>query len=462
MGPIRRMLRYFILLCLQREIDRDPLPESVRRSVKRLSVFNLLRRERLRLRTLAYLAKQKKDRRWWVRPIFLDRKLAGAWFSLIPVMREFDHDAHFNFLRMTPAGFDWLLQKVSPFLTKSSIRREPISAGERLAITLRYLASGNSQVSLSYLFRISDSAISKIVFETTAVIWFVLKDIVFEPLSEEFWKRKAAEFEAMWNFPMCVGALDGKHCFVQKFPMRGSECYNYKFGHSLILFAVCDAKYKFIVVDAGARGRESDGGVFERSEFGRLFSSRQLQLPPPQYNEDLRCNLSYVFAGDNAFPLDVHLMTPFERNLQPEEIVFNYRLSRARRVVENAFGILAARFRIFRCNIVGSETLVQNIILATTALHNYHLMREDSIPPKERIYVPPEFVDTYKSNGRVKKGRWRNENKKVESSIFKKLSNIQQIPNQDDLTASEMQEKFLELFIMKPLPWQYDELPDVY
>lgn len=38
---------------------------------------------------------------------------------------------------------------------------------------------------------------------------------MFEVLSEDFWRRKAAEFEAMWQFPMCIGAVDGKHCFVQ-------------------------------------------------------------------------------------------------------------------------------------------------------------------------------------------------------------------------------------------------------
>jgi len=72
-----------------------------------------------------------------VRPIFLDRKMAGVWFTLIPVMREFDLDAHFNYLRMTPDSFDWLLQRVEFAITKQSFRRETISAGERLAVTLR-------------------------------------------------------------------------------------------------------------------------------------------------------------------------------------------------------------------------------------------------------------------------------------------------------------------------------------
>ncbi|KAK3920702.1 Protein ALP1-like [Frankliniella fusca] len=385
--------------------------------------------------------------------------MAGVWFTLIPMMREFDLDAHFNYLRMTPDSFDWLLQRVEFAITKQSFRRETISAGERLAVTLRYLASGDSQASLSYAFRISDVTVSRIVVETTAAIWFALKDTVFEPLNEDFWRRKSSEFESMWNFPMCVGAMDGKHYFGQKFPMMGSECYNYKFGNSLILFAISDAKYKFIMVDVGSRGRESDGGVFHRSDFGKLFVNRQLCLPPAVFNSEIKCELPYVFLGDAAFPADQHLLRPFDQApVEVEEMVFNYRLSRARRVIENAFGILAARFRILRSNIIASETLAQNIILACVALHNLHLLREDSIPPRQRIYLPPGYADIYKSNGKFKKGRWRNEHKETARSIFNKLV-TQEIPNADVGKAEEVREKFMELFVTEPLPWQCEELP---
>lgn len=81
----------------------------------------------------------------------------------------------------------------------------------------RYLASGDSQVSLSYLFRVSNQAISKILLETTNVLWKVLKkdENVFPKLSQSFWLKVAAEFQVLWNIPHCLGAIDGKHVFIR-------------------------------------------------------------------------------------------------------------------------------------------------------------------------------------------------------------------------------------------------------
>lgn len=71
-----------------------------------------------------------------MRSIFADRKVHGAWYALIPRLREDDEEEYFKFMRMTPQSFDDLLALVYPALQKTSLR-EPISPGERLAVTLR-------------------------------------------------------------------------------------------------------------------------------------------------------------------------------------------------------------------------------------------------------------------------------------------------------------------------------------
>ena len=84
--------------------------------------------------------------------------------------------------------------------------------------------------------------------------------------------------------------------------------------------------------------------------------------------------------GDEAFPLHCDLMQPFARNaLTNERCIFNYRLSRARKVVEIAFGILANRWRIFHRCINLNPDNVTTVVKATVLLHNILTMPADKV-----------------------------------------------------------------------------------
>ena len=141
--------------------------------------------------------------------------------------------------------------------------------------------------------------------------------------------------------------------------------------------AVADANYNFVAVDVGAYGRQSDGNVFANSVFGKMLKRQELLLPSDESLPGCTApRLPYVFVADEAFPLMENLMRPFSgTGLSRDKTIFNYRLSRARRVVENAFGILATRCRCFHRSLMQKCDHVDAIVKAGVILHNF-LQRE--------------------------------------------------------------------------------------
>ncbi|XP_031349654.1 uncharacterized protein LOC116175602 isoform X1 [Photinus pyralis] len=318
---------------------------------------------------------EKVTRRFWVRDFLKEeqRYLQGASDNLVKEMYSHDPEKFFNFFRMTRETFDELLRLVGPKIEKQNVIRESVHPLIRLQITLRYLASGDSMMSMHYMFRVGKNTVSQIIAETCQVIWDTLKPIVFVEPCAENWKKIAREFEVKWNFKNCIGAIDGKHVVMQALPNSGSTYYNYKGSHSYNLLAIADANYQFVMVDIGGEGRQSDSGIFKCSAMGQGFDQKIFNLPDPD-------EVPYVLVADEAFPLTECMMRPYPRRgqLDMRKKVFHYRLSRARRVVESSFGLLAGRWRIFRTPIIASSTTIKKIIQSTVCLHNFILMKNEA------------------------------------------------------------------------------------
>lgn len=210
-------------------------------------------------------------------------------------------------------------------------------------LCFRYLASGDSFKSLEYGCRVGHGTVSRIVTDVCDAIWTRLQPLKMPDPSAEHLKMCAQQFKSKWQFDHCIAAIDGKHILIKAPPNSGSSFFNYKKSFSIVLLALVDADYKFLQIDVGAKGRFSDGGIFASSFIGqRLKSGENLPEDEPLYEGGEP--MPYVAVGDEAFPLLKHVMRPYPgRNLQKNEAIFNYRLSRARRIVENAFGILSAR-----------------------------------------------------------------------------------------------------------------------
>lgn len=115
-----------------------------------------------------------------------------------------------------------------------------------------------------------------------SIIKYKFKFLFQLPTTSILWKEISREFETLWNFPHCIGALDGKHVVLQAPINSGSEFFNYKSNFSIVLFALVDANYNFIFADIGCQGRISDGGVFKASKIHSMLTKNTLGLLLPE------------------------------------------------------------------------------------------------------------------------------------------------------------------------------------
>ena len=221
------------------------------------------------------LKKQKpskqETKRFWIRECLKKREKYGQFHTLFSELRLSDREYFFRYIGMSPECFEHYLTLVPPYIQKKTCRsRDPISPAERLVMTLRYLATCDSQQSQSFNFGIGKSTICHIIQETCIGIWNALRDVYLKsPSSSSVWEGIAIEMFEEWNFPHCIGALDGKHVLIVCPPNGGSQYFSYKEYHSIVLLAMCDAKYCFTMEDVVSYGKDNDVSIFNESDIGK-------------------------------------------------------------------------------------------------------------------------------------------------------------------------------------------------
>lgn len=224
------------------------------------------------------------------------------------------------------------------------------------------------------------STVAEIVKETCEALWDELQHTYLPAPTSVQWKNGASLYCEKWNFPNCLGSIDGKHIRIKCPSKTGSMYFNYKQFFSIVLQAVADANLKFVAIDIGAYGRESDGGIFRNSSLYQHLITNTLEIPEDTELPGTSIKMPYVFVADEAYPLLINVLRPYPgRELNEQCRIFNYRLSRARRTVECSFGLLTSKWRLLNKAI---ETDVENAIIVTKAiclLHNIVLTHDSSI-----------------------------------------------------------------------------------
>ena len=271
-----------------------------------------------------------------------------------------------------------------------------------------------------------------------------------QPSTKEEWTAIQDQFFEKWDFPQCLGALDGKHVRIQCPPRAGSTYFNYLGYHSIVLFAVVDANYKFIYYEVGAPGRVGDATIWNKSPLKTALDDDKLHAPDRRTTPGSNTPISSLIAADSAFALSPRLMKPYpEKNSTRGQRLFNDRLPRARRVIKNAFGILASRFGIYQRAMQVRPERVSTMVLATLALHNFLRAMKD------QQYAGPRAADTEEGyNHELVPGEWRNINNAQLDGLQPVCGGIQG-NRQNMATGQEVRNALRDYFVREgAVPWQ--------
>lgn len=311
---------------------------------------------------------ENECKRKWVHEAWKNRDNEGEYATLFKELMD-DGTKFFQYFRMSESTFNLLLSKVAVHLKKKNTHlRKAISPKERLAVCLRYLVTGDSFQTISFKFRMGLSTVHSIVMETCKVICENLMSSMLPKPTENTWKSIANEFYELWNFPNCLGAMDGKQITIQTNLNTGSS---HKKTYSIVLLALVDAHNNIVAVDVGPYDKNSDGEIFANLNLLKDIENGTLPIPCNAALPNTSIKLPYVIVADETFPLKSYLMRPYpEQNLDTSKKIYNYHLSQARRVAENTFRVLSQQFRIYN-RIQAAPHIIDYIVLTTCILHNF-------------------------------------------------------------------------------------------
>ncbi|XP_036340033.1 putative nuclease HARBI1 [Rhagoletis pomonella] len=298
------------------------------------------------------------------------------WERDVPLMDENRFKENF---RVKRNAFRIICEKVRG-IEKVDINMRPyIPLHKRVAISLFALGSAAEYRTVASLFGVGRSTVGEIVLDFCQAVCENFSDCINSyPQNLQEIRKVVAGF-ARLGFPQCFGALDGCHIEVQPSKEEAVDYYNYKGWYSVVLLASCDHRSKFTYINIGSTGKNNDSYIFESSTLKRLHEVAEIfTLNSTSING---VNVPVLLIGDSAFRLSRYMMKPFPYSPNQPAIqkTFNYRLSRCRRVIENAFGQLKARFRKIGRGLQVAPKNVNIIIRTCCILHNFLKMENDEV-----------------------------------------------------------------------------------
>uniref|UniRef100_A0A6P7GZ90 Uncharacterized protein LOC114344098 isoform X2 n=1 Tax=Diabrotica virgifera virgifera TaxID=50390 RepID=A0A6P7GZ90_DIAVI len=231
--------------------------------------------------------------------------------------RLFQNEEKFReYFRLCMDLFETVLRYIRDDITKKPYkkRQHPISAEEKLSVTLRYLVTGASFRSLAFQYRIHHSWISVLVKEVLENIESRTLHIYIPEPSKGQMKTNVQDFYYLWNYPNCCASIDGKHIRILCPNKAGSLFFNYKNYHSVVLLALVDARYRFVAIDVGSYGRKGDAGIFSKSVIKQKIDNGNFNIPSPSNIPGTNIIQPHVILGDEAFSLTTTMMKHYPQS----------------------------------------------------------------------------------------------------------------------------------------------------
>ena len=295
---------------------------------------------------------------------------SDVWWNNV-VMRTSTHQDWLQNFRMCKETFLYICNRLSPELERSdTVMRRPLSVQRRVAVCLWCLATPTEYRTIAHLFGIGRSTVCDIVHETCrAIVKVLMKEYIKFPSGDDL-DHVVDEFKTKWGVPQCFGAVDGCHIPICAPSEQHTDYYNRKGWYSMIVQGLVDANYRFLDVCIGWPGSVHDARVFAHSNLYKKSTHGHL-IPNKLVTISGVCVPLYMI-GDSTYPMQSWLMKPFAHNsnLSACQRNYNYRICRARIVVENAFGRLKARWRrVLKRNDMHTDN-IPHVIAATCVLHN--------------------------------------------------------------------------------------------
>ena len=298
------------------------------------------------------------------------KERSSYWWEHIVGQTFTSYDWLENF-RMSHATFMYLCNELRSTIEKDDTRmRKAIPTEQRVALTLWFLATNADYRTIGHLFGVSKSTVCIVTKEVCAAIVRVLLSKYIKLPTGEGLKEVVDGFEHKWGFPQCAGAVDGTHIPIVSPDECPADYFNRKGWHSVIMQGLVNHLGQFTNVYVGWPGRVHDARVLANSS---LYQQGQAGSLFPDWTKMIAgVEVPLVILGDPAYPLLPWLMKAFPDNgrLSTQQRTYNYRLSHARVVVENAYGRLKGRWRCLLKRLDVSVRDVPELVSACCVLHN--------------------------------------------------------------------------------------------